>query len=68
MQQVVIMRIPATGLVAHLEAIRQAFEDLPHLVDTPYLGAARDLTRLAEHAELDAFAWMSSPTWNMSAS
>src|SRR5579864_4767068 len=55
-QQVVVVAMPATRLVADLEAIGQAFEDSHHLVDRPYLGAAGDLPRLAEHAERNAFA------------
>src|SRR5579864_1921890 len=55
-QQVVVVAVPATRLVADLEAIGQALEDSHHLVDRPYLGAAGDLPRLAEHAERNAFA------------
>src|SRR4029079_18317475 len=55
-EQVMVVTIPATGLVADLEAIGQAFEDAHHFVNRPHLRAAGDLTRLAEHADRDAFA------------
>src|SRR5262245_4256978 len=55
-EQVVVVAIPATGLIADLEAIRQTFEDAHHFVNRPHLRAAGDLTRLAEHAQRDAFA------------
>src|SRR5262245_12169209 len=55
-QQVVIVAVTAAGLVAGLEAIRQAFEDPHHLLDRPHLGAANDLPCLAEHADGDPLA------------
>src|SRR5579864_2840793 len=55
-QQVVVVAVPATRLVADLEAIGQALEDSHHLVDRPYLGVAGDLPPLAEHAERNVFA------------
>src|SRR5437016_2251708 len=49
-QQVVKVSIPATGLVADLDAIRQAFEDWQHLLDASHLRAMDDLPFLVEGA------------------
>src|SRR5262249_9196116 len=53
-QQVVIVAVAATGLVADLEAVGQRLEDPDHLVDGADLGAASDLPGLAEDADRDA--------------
>src|SRR5271157_2669411 len=55
-QQVVVVAIPATGLVADLEAIGQAFEDSHHFLDGSHLAAARNLPCPAEHAQGNTFA------------
>ena len=55
-QQVVVVAIPATRLVADLKAIRQAFEDSHHLLDGSHLAAADDLPCPAEHTYGNPFA------------
>jgi hypothetical protein len=55
-QQVVVVAVPATRLVADLEAAGQAPENAEHLLDAAHLGAAGDLPGLAEHADGDARA------------
>jgi hypothetical protein len=52
----VVVAIPATGLVADLEAVGQGLEDPHHLVDGANLGTADDLSRLAEHTHGDPLA------------
>src|SRR5262245_21822265 len=53
-EQVVVVAVTATGLVADLEAVGQRLEDPHHLVDGADLGAASDLPGLAEDADRDA--------------
>src|SRR5262245_40358646 len=53
-EQVVVVAVTATGLVADLEAVGQRLEDPHHLVDGADLGAADDLPGLAEGADRDA--------------
>jgi hypothetical protein len=55
-QQVVVVAIPATGLLADLEAIWQPFEESYHLLDGAHLGATDNLPSLAEHAHGDPLA------------
>jgi hypothetical protein len=55
-QQVVEVAVAAAGLVADLEAIRQALEDMEHLLEAPHLGAAEHLSGFAEDADGNAFA------------
>src|SRR5262249_35458965 len=50
-QQVVEVAVAATGLVADLEAIGQALEDLHHRLDASYPGAVSHLPRLAQGAD-----------------
>src|SRR6185295_5647024 len=50
-QQVVEVAIPATGLVANLEAIRQVLEDLHHLLDPSHPRAVGHLPSLAQRAD-----------------
>src|SRR5262245_17843708 len=52
-EQVVVVAVAATGLVADLEAVGQRLEDPHHLVDGADLGAADDLPGLAENADCD---------------
>src|SRR5690242_11154994 len=54
-ENVVVMAITATGLIADLEPIMQPFEDSHHLVDRPHLAAVNDLSRLVEYTNRDAF-------------
>src|SRR5262249_3517435 len=51
-----VVAVPATGLVAHLEPVGQSLEGGQHLLEGPNLGAADDLSGLAEHADGDAGA------------
>jgi hypothetical protein len=53
-EQVVVVAVAATGLVADLEAVGQRLEDRHHFVDGANLGAADDLPGLAEDADRDA--------------
>src|SRR5215469_13456953 len=52
-EQIVVVAVAATGLVADLEAVGQRLEDPHHLVDGADLGAADDLPGLAEDADRD---------------
>src|SRR5215469_7287364 len=49
-KQVVIVAVAATGLVADLEAVGQALEDLQHLLDAPHARAVGYLPSLAQDA------------------
>jgi hypothetical protein len=53
-EQVVVMAVAATGLVADSEAVGQGLEEVYHLVDGADLGAADDRPGLAEDADGDA--------------
>src|SRR5215831_2562947 len=53
-EQVVVVAVATTGLVADLEAVGQGLEDPHHLVDGANLGAADDLPGLAEDTDRDA--------------
>src|SRR5262245_66664028 len=53
-EQVVVVAVTATGLVADLEAIGQRLKDPHHLVDGADLGGADDRPGLAEDADRDA--------------
>jgi hypothetical protein len=50
-EQIVVVAVAATILVADLEAVRQGLEDPHHLIDSSDLGAAGDLPGLAEDAD-----------------
>ena len=52
-EQVVVVAVAATGLVADLEAIGQALEVVQHLLDAAHFERADDLSPLVEHANGD---------------
>src|SRR5262249_55645364 len=54
LEQVVVVAVTTTGLVADLEAIGQALEDAQHLLQPADLAALDKLPLLAEHAQRDA--------------
>ena len=54
LQQVVVVAVAAAGLVADLEAFGQGLKKPHHLVDGTDLGAANDLSVLAEDADRNA--------------
>src|SRR6516164_7422742 len=54
LEQVVVVAVATTGLVADLEAIGQVLEDPQHLLQSTDLAALDELPLLAEHAERDA--------------
>src|SRR5262249_41160123 len=55
-QQVVVMAIPATGLVTHLETIGQASQEAHHLLDAAHLRTLQDRSGFAEHAKRNVVA------------
>jgi hypothetical protein len=53
-QQLVVVAVPAACLVADLESVGQAFQDLRHLISRLHFCTAHHLSCLAEHAHRDA--------------